>query len=113
MSNRSQHSVLPLTRGGLARAAAFALLAGSAFFNLGSSPASAQSTGWERACAERMVSPGAGDALRVNNCARQRECQAMANAKGAMMMEMGCFFVSPSASAPMAEAGRSRPAQQH
>ena len=108
MSNRLQHALRMAPTGALVRAAAFAALAGSAFLGLGSTAASAQSNSWERACAERMVSPGSGDALRAYNCARQKECQAMANAKGAMMMERGCFFVSPST----AEAGRSRPGQQ-
>ncbi|KUL96284.1 hypothetical protein DK26_05345 [Bosea sp. WAO] len=93
------------------RAAAFAILAGFAFPGLGSTAATAQSNSWERACAERVVSPGSGDALRVYNCARQKECQAMANAKGAMMMERGCFFVSPSTT-PTAELERSRAGRQ-
>ncbi|MBN9440620.1 hypothetical protein [Bosea sp. (in: a-proteobacteria)] len=108
MSSQVQHSYRLAPVGVPVRAAAFAILAGFAFLGLGSTAASAQSNSWERACAERMVSPGSGDALRAYNCARQKECQAMANAKGAMMMERGCFFVSPST----AEAGRSRPGQQ-
>ncbi|WP_332684766.1 hypothetical protein [Bosea sp. (in: a-proteobacteria)] len=111
MADHPQHSARLAPTGNLTRAAAFAIMAGSAFFSLGSGPASAQSS-WEQGCATRMVSPGAGDALRVYNCSRQKECQQMANAKGAMMMEMGCFFVAPSA-APAPQAGRSRPAQQH
>ena len=108
MSSQVQHSYRLAPVGVPVRAAAFAILAGFAFLGLGCTAASAQSNNWERACAERMVSPGSGDALRTYNCARQKECQAMANAKGAMMMERGCFFVSPST----AEAGRSRPGQQ-
>lgn len=113
MSNRLQHSVRLAPTGRRALAAAFAILAGSAIFSLGSAPASAQPSSWERACAERMVSPGAGDALRVYNCARQKECQAMANARGSVMTGMGCFFVAPSAEDAALQPGRSRPAQQH
>ncbi len=111
MSTQVQYSLRMAPGGAPVRAAAFAIPAGFAFLGLGSTAATAQSNSWERACAERVVSPGSGDALRVYNCARQKECQAMANAKGAMMMELGCFFVSPSA-VPAAQAGRSRPGQQ-
>ena len=113
MSSRLQHSARLVPTVGLARAATFAILAGSALFSLGTGPVGAQASSWERACAERVVSPGAGDALRVNNCARQKECQQMADARGSVMMGMGCFFVAPSAEAPAPQPGRSRPAQQH
>lgn len=111
MSNQVQHYLRMAPVGAPVRGAAFAILAGFALLGLGSATATAQSNSWERACAERVVSPGAGDALRVYNCVRQKECQAMANAKDAMVMERGCFFVSPS-TAPTAEAGRSRPGRQ-
>ena len=62
---------------------------------------------------DTVVTPGSGDALRVYNCTRQKECQQMANAKGGMMMGMGCFGVEPNGAAPAArQAGRTRPAQQ-
>lgn len=97
----------------LRRGAALALLAGAAFCGAGQAPALAQSTSWEEGCAMRVVTPGYGDATRLYNCARQKECQDMANAKGSMMMGMGCFFVSPKGVAPAAKrAGRTRPAQQ-
>jgi hypothetical protein len=94
------------------RAAAVAILAGAAF-GAGAAPAAAQATGWEEGCAMRMVTPGSGDILRTMNCDRQKMCQQMANAKGGMMMGMGCFFVEPKAPTPAAQqAGRTRPAQQ-
>lgn len=97
----------------LRRAAALAVLAGAAFFNPGQAPALAQSMSWEDGCAMRVVTPGSGDALRVYNCARQKECQQMADAQGRMMMGMGCFFVAPKGTAPAGQqAGRTRPAQQ-
>lgn len=88
-----------------------AILVGGAPFGA-ATPASAQSMSWEAGCAERVVTPGPGDALRAFNCARQKECQQMANAKGGMMMDMGCFGVSPSASQVPAGAVRSRPERQ-
>lgn len=94
------------------RAVAFAILSGAAF-GAGAAPASAQSMNWEEGCAMRMVTPGSGDILRTMNCDRQKMCQQMANAKGGMMMGMGCFFVEPKAPTPAAQqAGRTRPAQQ-
>jgi hypothetical protein len=108
MTNQSQHAARLASTGGIIRAAAFVILAGSAFLGLGSAPASAQANSWERACAERMVSPGAGDALRVYNCARQKECQQMANVRGGVMMGMGCFFVAPSAEVPALPASRTQ-----
>lgn len=97
----------------LRRAAALAVLAGAAFFNPGQAPALAQSMSWEDGCAMRVVTPGSGDALRVYNCARQKECQQMADAQGRMMMGMGCFFVAPKGTSPAGQqAGRTRPAQQ-
>ncbi len=111
MTNHPQYPARLASTGNLVRAAALAFMAGTAFFSTGSSPAAAQA-GWEEGCAARMISPGAGDALRVNNCARQKECQQMANAQGTVMMGRGCFFVAPSA-APAPQVGRSRPAQQH
>lgn len=67
---------------------------------------------WEIGCAMRNVTPGPGDLLRTMNCDRQKGCQEMANAKGAMMMEMGCLGVTPIGRAPARDAGRQRPAQQ-
>lgn len=75
-------------------------------------PAPGPSTSWEIGCAQSMVSPGYGDALRVMNCMRQKDCQQMANARGQMMMGTGCFFVEPTARAPSPAAARSGPAQQ-
>ena len=95
------------------RAAAVALLAGTAFIGAGAAPAAAQATRWAEGCAMRMVTPGSGDILRTMNCDRQKMCQQMANAKGGTMMGMGCFFVAPKAPTPAAQqAGRTRPAQQ-
>lgn len=99
--------------GALRRGAALALLAGAAFFIAGQAPALAQSTSWEEGCAMPVVTPGYGDALRVHNCARQKDCQQMADARGGMMMGMGCFFVAPRGTAPeTSPAGRTRPAQR-
>lgn len=113
MINSTHHAVRSLTLPAFRHGAAAALLAGASFFSAGQAPALAQSTSWEEGCAMRVVTPGSGDALRNYNCARQKECQQMANAQGSMMMGMGCFFVEPKATAPTAQqAGRTRPAQQ-
>lgn len=97
----------------LPRAAAFVVLTGAAFAGGGIAPATAQAASWEEGCAVRMVTPGSGDILRTMNCDRQKMCQQMANAKGGMMMGMGCFFVEPKAPTPTAQrAGRTRPGQQ-
>ncbi|WP_156412346.1 hypothetical protein [Bosea sp. Root483D1] len=102
-----------LTASAFRHGAAVALLAGAALFGAGQAPALAQSTSWEEGCAMRVVTPGSGDILRTMNCARQKECQQMANAKGSTMMGLGCFGVAPQAQAPVArQAGRTRPAQQ-
>lgn len=108
MTNQIQHSK---RSAGLGAALVAAILAGGALFGA-SAPARAQSTSWEEGCAMRMVTPGPGDILRTMNCDRQKMCQQMANAKGGMMMDMGCFFVGPRAGAPTAQVGRSRPTQQ-
>lgn len=104
-------------RSGLRSPAVVAALAGLAFAAgglLSAAPASAQEPlqSWEIGCATRNVTPGPGDLLRTMNCDRQKGCQTMANAKGAMMMEMGCFGVMPISRPPAREAGRQRPAQQ-
>ena len=113
MINSIHHTVRSLTPIGLRHGAAVALLAGAAFFGAGHAPALAQSMSWEEGCAMRVVTPGSGDAMRNYNCARQKECQQMANAQGSMMMGMGCFGVAPQAQPPAAhQAGRARPAQQ-
>lgn len=112
MISHIQHPTRPATGPSLGGAALFALLAGASLFGAGTAPAAAQSTSWEEACSARIVTPGNGDALRTLNCERQKMCQQMANAKGGMMMEMGCFFVMPKAGATTAQAGRVRPGQQ-
>jgi hypothetical protein len=100
----------PLTA--IRHGAAAALLAGGVFFGLGQAPAAAQSTSWEEGCATRVVTPGSGDILRTTNCGRQKDCQQMANAQGSMMMDKGCFFVMPNASAPASQAGQARPVRK-
>lgn len=60
--------------------------------------ASAQPSSWESSCAQRQVTPGPGDALRMMNCNRQADCQALADRAGRVIFENGCFGVSPSAS---------------
>ncbi len=106
-------SVQRAGRRGLALAARFALAFGAGGLLFGT-PALAQEPrqSWEIGCAMRNVTPGPGDLLRTMNCDRQKACQQMANAKGAMMMEMGCIGVMPIGRAPAPEAGRQRPAQQ-
>ena len=100
----------------LARTALLALFAGGVWIGAGAAPASAQTQQpdmkWETGCAWRDVTPGPGDALRQYNCTRQKDCQQMANAKGSMMMGMGCVMVEPAAKAPSPAATRTRPAQQ-
>jgi hypothetical protein len=103
----------PAGRRLLPRAAAFVILTGAAFAGGGIAPAAAQSMSWEEGCAMRMVTPGSGDILRTMNCDRQKMCQQMANAKGGMMMGMGCFGVEPKTPAPAAQqTGRARPVQK-
>lgn len=110
----THHHVRSVASTALRHGAALALLAGAALFSTGQGPALAQSMNWEDGCAMRVVTPGSGDILRTMNCTRQKECQQMANAKGGMMMSMGCFGVEPQPQAPVArQAGRTRPAQQH
>lgn len=88
-----------------------AVLVGGALFGA-ATPASAQSMSWEAGCAERIVTPGSGDALRVYNCARQKECQQMANREGHTVFASGCFGVAPSAPQVPAGAVRSRSERQ-
>lgn len=109
MINSTHHAVRSLTLTALRHGAAVAFLAGAAIFGAGQAPALAQSTSWEEGCAMRVVTPGSGDALRAYNCARQKECQQMANAQGGMMMGMGCFGVEPNAAA---QAGQARPVRK-
>jgi hypothetical protein len=100
----------------LARAALLAFAAGGIWIGAGTAPASAQTQQpdmkWETGCAWRDVTPGSGDALRQYNCTRQKECQLMANAKGGMMMGMGCFFVQPAPTSPSPATTQTRPSQQ-
>jgi hypothetical protein len=113
MTNSTHHHVRSFSSAALRHGAAVALLAGAAFFGAGQAPALAQSTSWEEGCAMRVVTPGSGDALRNYNCARQKECQQMANAQGSMMMGRGCFGVEPKGPAPVAQhTGKTRPSQQ-
>lgn len=93
---------VPAPRGSL-RLAALALLAGIALGGASSQPAMAQQSSWEIGCAQRVVTPGYGDALRVMNCMHQKDCQEMANRAGRTIFAAGCFGVSPSA--PQAPAG--------
>lgn len=119
MIDHARHAPAPnraRSSGALARAALLAFAAGSIWIGAGAAPASAQTQQpdmkWETGCAWREVTPGSGDALRQYNCTRQKECQLMANAKGAMMMNMGCFFVQPAPTSPSPATTRTRPAQQ-
>jgi hypothetical protein len=104
MNSQIRYWTHPDRRAWFGTAAILALLAGAAVFGASTSQA-AERQSWEIGCAWREVTPGPGDALRNYNCTRQRDCQQMANAKGQMMMGLGCFFVMP-------EAGSSRPAQR-
>ncbi len=107
-------SVERASRRGCALAAVLAGLGFAAGGLLFSLPALAQAPqeSWEIGCAIRNVTPGPGDLLRTMNCDRQKGCVTMANAKGGMMMEMGCFGVMPTGRPPARDAGRQRPAQQ-
>lgn len=75
-------------------------------------PAPSPSTSWEIGCAQPVVSPGSGDALRVMNCMRQKDCQEIANREGRMIFQSGCFGVSPSVPQVPAGAVRSNPQRQ-
>ena len=85
---------------------ALAVLAGIALGGAVSQPAMAQQSSWEIGCAQPVVSPGYGDALRVMNCMRQKDCQLMANRAGHTIFAAGCFGVSPST--PQVPAGAVR-----
>lgn len=88
--------------GGLAGFACLVTLSvGGAGF---STPAAAFDSNWEQGCAQRIVTPGPGDILRVMNCERQKDCQNQANAEGRTIYANGCFGVSPKA--PYAPATR-------
>ena len=99
---------------GPALAAVLAGLVLAAGSLMSGAPALAQAPqqSWEIGCAMRNVTPGPGDIHRTMNCERQKGCQNMANAKGAMMMEMGCFGVMPIGRPPARDVGRQRPSQQ-
>lgn len=111
MTDVVHHMVRSFIAPAFRHGAAVALIAGASFFGAGQVPASAQSTSWEEGCAMRIVNPGSGDALRVYNCARQKDCQQMADAQGHMMMDKGCFFVMPRA-VPSAQADQVRPVRK-
>jgi len=102
---------VPAPRGSL-RLAALALLAGIALGGATSRPAMAQQSSWEIGCAQSVVSPGYGDAMRVMNCGRQKDCQVLANREGHTIFANGCFGVSPSTPQVPAGAVRSRPERQ-
>jgi hypothetical protein len=109
MTSQIQHSNRSAA---LSAALAAAFIAGGTLLG-GAAPARAQSMSWEDGCAMRVVTPGSGDILRTMNCDRQKTCQQMANAKGGMMMGMGCFGVEPKTPAPAAQqTGRARPVQK-
>jgi len=95
------------------RLAGLALLAGLGLVGATLRPALAAPSSWEIGCAQSVVSPGYGDGLRVMNCMRQKDCQQMADAKGATMTGMGCFFVEPTAHAPAATALRPHTAKSN
>ncbi len=99
---------IPALHGG-ARLASLALLAALALGGASTLPASAQQSSWEIGCAERVVQPGNGDAVRVFNCTRQKDCQDLANSEGHTVFANGCFGVSPSIPTAPAAAARSRP----
>lgn len=90
--------------------AALGLLAGLA---LGTGTSSAAPlTSWEEGCAAPVVQPGYGDALRVMNCMRQKDCQRIVDAGGqAAGMAAGCFGVTPSVTQAPAGSGALR--QRH
>lgn len=94
------------------RPLALSVLATVAIGLSASQPALAQDFGWEDGCAARVVSPGSGDALRVYNCSRQKDCQQIANARGTAIFEAGCFNVRPSPPQQPAGAVRNQPRQQ-
>jgi hypothetical protein len=75
-------------------------------------PAQNPLTSWEIGCAQPVVSPGYGDALRVMNCMRQKDCQEIANREGRTIFQAGCFGVSPSKPRVPAGAVRSNPQRQ-
>ena len=83
------HSALAYWRG-----AGLAIFVGAVASVPGAVPASAAS-GWETGCAYRSDPVGNGEMIRRYDCDREKECQQMADARNAMMMGMGCFFVAP------------------
>lgn len=88
------------------RAVGLAVFAGLAL--AAATPAAAATpSGWQKGCAERIVTPGSGDALRVHNCSRQKDCQDLANASGRAVFALGCFGIEPEQASP-----RTRPTGQ-
>lgn len=99
------------------RVTGLCFLAGLGLGSTASRPAQAQPaqnplTSWEIGCAQPVVSPGYGDALRVMNCMRQKDCQEIANREGHRIFQSGCFGVSPSVPRVPAGAIRSNPQRQ-
>lgn len=97
---------------GSLRLAGLAMLAGLALGAATTRPALAQASSWEIGCAQRVVSPGSGDSLRVMNCLHHKDCQEMANRAGHTIFAAGCFGVSPSTPQVPAGAIRSQPERQ-
>ncbi|HEY5795836.1 MAG TPA: hypothetical protein VIU82_12540 [Bosea sp. (in: a-proteobacteria)] len=100
---------LPALRNGW-RAVALALCAGAAML-AAPSPARAMDTDWHQTCTFKTSPQGYGDMARERACIRQNDCTAMADARGGMMMGMGCVGVAPDA--PAAATRAAQPRQRH
>jgi hypothetical protein len=88
------------------------LFAAAFMAGTGATPAAAQQQSWEIGCSQPVQAPGSGDLLRVMNCARQKDCQELANARGTTIMESGCFMVAPSAAPVLPQAGKRQATHQ-
>ncbi|AMJ59435.1 hypothetical protein [Bosea sp. PAMC 26642] len=90
------------------RSAAFAVLATGALCWMAPTPAAALETDWKQGCIMKSSPQGYGEMIRERQCGHLNDCQRMADAKGAMMTGMGCFFVAPSSGAAATDAGQAR-----
>ncbi len=87
------------------QAAALALCAVAAML-AAPSAARAMDTDWHQTCNFKSSPQGYGDMARERACMRQNDCTAMANARGGMMMGMGCVGVMPDTAAAATRAAQ-------
>jgi hypothetical protein len=87
------------------RLAALAVCAGAGLL-AAAAPTGAMDTDWHKVCTFKSSPQGAAEMAREMACMRLRDCTAMANARGGMMMGMGCVGVMPDAAAAATRAAQ-------